>query len=299
MFKFVKITLFLLFVGFEANAQQPFVMFIDKAGNRVDNKLLANSYMFVKKVDDSAWMVKEFDMRDTILSLAYYKDENLSIPTGKFTAYQKRPPIEGINIKIDTFNHVKISGYFLNGKKDGEWYEFLNGKKQLLKTYKNDIANGLSQTFEPVTGAIFLEGYYVNGQKSGEWHGKDGEGNEIYTDTYVKGKMINHVSTQASNVKSAVMPFDLYTYLKRKSPHFKTPDHTGSVVLNLKISADGTVTDAQIGQMVDEQFDEFLVKAFMESPKWSPAEYKGKKIASKFKLTVNIVDLMRTVDTVL
>lgn len=295
MLKFFKMAILGLFISLNASAQQPYLMFIDKAGNRVDNKILANSYMVIKKFDDSAWMVKEFDMRDTIISSAFYKDEKLSIPTGKYISYEKRTPLNGFDIQRDTLNHVKTSGYFLNGKKTGEWYEFLNGKKQYLKTYKDDIANGLSQTFEPTTGAVLLEGNYVNGKKSGEWRMKTSEGAELYTDTYKKGKMISHVNA-VSDFKSAVMPFDLYTYLKRKAPLFKTPDHAGTLVLNLKISEKGIVTDVKVDQTVDIDFDELLVKAFMESPKWKPAEYKGEKIESTYRFTINIVDMVRIVD---
>jgi hypothetical protein len=295
--KLLFFLLLTLVVSAKLYAQEPYIFYINDVGEKTNDKALATSYALVQKLpQDSAWFVRQFDMRDTILTSGYYKDEQMTIPFGKFIYYEKKPALKEFrDVKVDTLNHIKVVGYFLDGKKNGVWREFANGRKQFLKTYNKGKLDGLYQSYDVGSGKVIFEGYYVNDKKEGDWCRLDVDSLAIYTEIFEKGSVTKRYNYTESDFKSAVMPFDFYTYLQHRTSNFKTPDHTGTMVVDLKINKEGVVTSAKVAQVVDINFDDLIVKAFMASPKWKPATYKGQKIDSSFRITINILDVIRPV----
>jgi len=296
--KLLLIALLTITIGHKLYAQAPFMFYITETGNHTDNKALAASYAVVEKLPgDSVWSVKQFNMRDIILTSGFFKDQNMSIPTGKFIYYHKvdfSPDINyGASGVIDTLNHIQTTGYFVDGEKSGVWIDYSYGRKSELHTYRKGQLNGLYQHYGN-DGKVSLEGYYVSDHKEGDWCGLDTDGFVNFADVYnKKGVIVKHTNYFADNYRPAVMPFDLHTYLRNRTSNFKTPDHPATLVLELKISKEGVVTEANVIQVADINFDELVVKAFMNSPKWKPATYNGQKIDSKFRLTLNIIDVIR------
>jgi hypothetical protein len=296
--KLLLVVLLTISIGQKLYAQSPFMFYITESGDHTDNKALAASYAVVEKLPgDSVWSVKQFNMRDIILTSGFFKDETLSVPTGKFIYYHKVDFSPDINYRAngiaDTLNHIQTTGYFVDGEKSGVWTDYSFGRKTELHTYNKGRLNGLCQLYGN-DGNVSLEGYYVNDHKEGEWCGLDAEGFVNFTDAYnKKGINIKHTNYLENNYRPPVMPFDLHTYLRNRTTGFRTPDHSGTLVLELKISKEGVVTEAKVTHVADTNFDELMVKAFMNSPKWKPATYKGEKVDSSYRLTLNIVDVMR------
>jgi len=292
----IKKLLFILFsvtvISSNLYAQDKYVVFMDRNGERVTDRMQAVSYSFIQKLQDSAWFVKEFDMRDTILSSGYYKDGKLTIPTGKFIYYEKKQPLTGFaGINVDTMNHIKISGYFLNGKKNGVWREYENGRLQYLKTYINDKLDGLYQNFSMAGDGVVFEGYYVNGHKEGDWCtlGSDGFADrvEVYNKKGVVVKKYNYV---LSDFRAPEMPYNLGTYMKRKTENYVFKRSTGKIVVSFVVTKEGSITNPKVVTSFDQELDDLVVDALTSSAKWKPAFAKGQNINCNFTITLNIYE---------
>lgn len=139
-----------VFTSFIADAQ-PGRLYLTDNNEITTDRQLASSYADVTKLpQDSLWFVKQFDLKDTLLSIGYYKDAKLKIPHGKFIYYNKIARSPGVmfmgKLTVDSINYVQYSGYYINGVKTGIWLEYLpGGLKTCLRTYKKSLLDGLFQ----------------------------------------------------------------------------------------------------------------------------------------------------------
>ncbi|HEY4195784.1 MAG TPA: hypothetical protein VGM63_09635, partial [Mucilaginibacter sp.] len=148
-------------------------VYITSEGKFSDSPPKAVSYILVEKVSDTAYLVKNFDMHDTMLMQGYYKDAQLKIPHGRFYYYNKpkmNVKARGTLLYVDTNNYVKSTGFFVNGSKTGKWLEYVRrGLKDCEYTYENDKLNGLFQEFNVSTGDISQEGDFFDDKQEGDW----------------------------------------------------------------------------------------------------------------------------------
>jgi hypothetical protein len=91
-------------------------------GEITTDSQLASCYADITKLaQDSSWFVRQFDLKDTLISTGYYKDAELKIPNGKFIYYGKIARGPGFTfmgkLHVDSINYIHFTGYYINGVK--------------------------------------------------------------------------------------------------------------------------------------------------------------------------------------
>lgn len=67
------------------------------------------------------------------------------------------------------YGYKTLSGAFINGEKEGEWfYAFYSGKTDKITNYKNGKLDGPYKNYYE-DGTLYAEGFYSEGKKSGKW----------------------------------------------------------------------------------------------------------------------------------
>lgn len=196
--KKILLTALLVQIACLVNAQA-YKLFVDDNGTLTD-AIKATSYIIVKQLADTAWLMQQYDMENAILQSGMFKDKYLQISHGKFVYYRK---LDFYNnkmmkeiLKSDTANCVMTEGEFKDGKKDGRWTDYLiGGKKREEAYYKYGVLNGPYRSYNDDRSTIALSGSYVNGKREGEWDMFNLEGKVIETDRYRKGKVYNRKMT--------------------------------------------------------------------------------------------------------
>lgn len=188
---------FLLIASF-ANSQG-YKLFIDDNGKSI-NSFTATSYINVKQLADTAWLMQQYDMKNAILQSGMFKDKHLKIPNGKFIYYRKLNFYNNAAmkeaLKSDTTNYIMTEGEFKDGKKNGAWIDyFIGGKKKEEAFYKDGVPNGPYRSYNDDHITVALSGNYVDGKREGEWQMFNFEGKVIETDKYRNGKMYNRKMT--------------------------------------------------------------------------------------------------------
>ena len=178
--KKILFTALLLQIAFLVNAQG-YKLFIDDNGKSTD-AFSATSYIIVKQVADTTWLMQQYDMENAMLQSGAFKDKNLRIPNGKFVYYRKldfynNQTMKDI-LKSDTANCIMTEGEFKNGKRDGRWTKyFIGGKKWEEAYYKDGVLNGPYRSYNDDRSTIALSGNYIDGKREGDWEmfGLDGK----------------------------------------------------------------------------------------------------------------------------
>ena len=77
----------------------------------------------------------------------------------------------------------------------------------------------------------------------------------------------------------------MYKYLKYPSYAIEH-NIQGQVLVSFIIEKDGTVTNVQVEDGVDELLDDEAVRVVSVSPKWIPGQIKGSKVRTKMVIPV-------------
>jgi TonB family protein len=77
----------------------------------------------------------------------------------------------------------------------------------------------------------------------------------------------------------------VYEYLKYPESAIRNGVE-GKVVAEFVVDAKGKVRDVEIVKGVDEELDAQVVKVISASPKWKPAQIKGREVSVKISLPV-------------
>ena len=100
----------------------------------------------------------------------------------KLVSYYKSEDGKEIKVEEQHFHEngqLKMSGKFLNGKRDGEWNAyFADGKIQSQGAFKEGKRNGLAKVYFP-NGQLRYEGQYENNKEIGHWKFYNEEGKLI------------------------------------------------------------------------------------------------------------------------
>lgn len=83
---------------------------------------------------------------------------------------EKNPPVQdGDYIKKYPSGVVQLRGYYINGKRNGQWTGFFpNGTIQTEGFYKDGLRDGKAIVYYQ-SGKIYYTGYYKDGKEVGKW----------------------------------------------------------------------------------------------------------------------------------
>ncbi len=98
---------------------------------------------------------------------------------------EKNPPIQnGKFSKNYPSGIVQMSGFYLNGKRDGQWMSFFpDGKLQSEGFFKSGYRDGKAQVYYQ-TGILKYSGFYKDGREIGRWEFFDEKGVKINEKNY-------------------------------------------------------------------------------------------------------------------
>lgn len=146
---------------------------------------LATSYAIYGKLsNDSLYVYKKFDIQNNLMTTGSFKDENLTIPHGKFIFYSD---VETFN---DTYNStfpftdqnifVAEEGEFKNGLTNGPWKTYYpDGSSFANVSFVEGLKQGDFISYNP-KGKVEIFGTYINDKKEGEWLFKRGRKKIFY-----------------------------------------------------------------------------------------------------------------------
>jgi antitoxin component YwqK of YwqJK toxin-antitoxin module len=258
--------------------------FITKEGRYSNNPQGAVSYILIRKLDsDSAYSVKQYDMRDTIMISGTYKDELLTVPNGKFIYYYKaRFPAkkdlqaqkqQEINIKgIDTNNYVQMTGYFLNGKREGVWVTFSSrGVIGQRSTYENDKMNGPFSIYTGGELGYRSEGSMVDNIMEGKYYVYNADSLLLVESDYLHDKEVK----QTVHLVEASESDKFHSYMQIALEKFKPQLSVKVPEIKYVVTKTGALRDIQIVKGVAPDVDAALLAALAKAPRFTPGLYDG------------------------
>jgi antitoxin component YwqK of YwqJK toxin-antitoxin module len=283
-------------------------IYITSVNKYSDDPANAVSYILVSRAPDSLYLVKQFDMQDSITMEGAYKDNQLSIQQGEFKFYRVKKPARMIRLdyiakKTDTSfipgkNYVYQKGSYIDGKKTGEWLDYdINGKKIKLITFRDGLANGPFRLFGK-DGQIGMQGQYINGKHEGVWYTRTFKGDTSVVDYYSNGvleKNVQHWSEKKfqSKLKQAQAPYNpiaiIYNGLYKSETEYLLSCKDYHSAFSFVLTSDGHLTVPVIDEVNNLKLDSHILEILLSSRKWKAAELDGKKVDSKITISVNLV----------
>ncbi|MBW4891171.1 hypothetical protein KXQ82_15705 [Mucilaginibacter sp. HMF5004] len=265
------ITIAIIYCTLSVNAQVNKAFLLD--GAPVDSAK-ADSYILYAKVADSVWLMKMYDLHDSIMVMGHFSDEKLSIPDGgfKYYHYSKLSKTQKLN-KTNGVNYLVTIGRYEKGLKSGVWKElFSNGNVAALNTYLNDKLNGPYKTYNFDNGAVVVEGNYISDKREGEWYVLGRNGNILETDIYKDGVVLRRINKPSAYNPPAPPP-EFYSYFSRAVSKYTNIDINETVYIGVTVSAEGKITEALINDKrnLNAEFIAKLKEIALSSPMWTPA----------------------------
>ncbi len=268
------ILLLILFTVCGARAQV-YRTFLDVDDKRIDS-VKALSYILVRQVSDTSWLMQQYDMHNSIMQAGTFKDKSLHIPHGKFVYYNKfytyrmkwsrgfKPP--------DTSNYLRGYGEYKDGKKNGWWIDYYrNGNKDRAEYYKNGLLDGPYEAYNHDTNTIFTAGNYVNDKREGEWDILSQKGDTLEKDMYFNGKVFER-HQQLKQFVAAASPVDFIGMIEEKVTRLINETDHFKVLIGFDITPEGKVINPKIiGRGYNKSFDKQLLEILSSSPVWVPA----------------------------
>jgi len=263
-------------------------IYIDAKGKFITEAKGAVSYALIDKLSDTAYLVRTYDMKDTILTEGTYKDELLNIPNGKFSYYLDKKldrALEGVST-AETGNFVWRVGYFANGVKTGMWVDFWkHGVKKYSFVYKADKLNGRYRRYDyKNNNYITEEGNYVDNNKEGEWNtfGFDTLGVPVNTKIYAKNKLIK----STDHFQQLRFPKHFSGLLLGKLADDWQPEKS-PLVLEISIDRDGRVVNPMLKGSFSPQIETAMLD-ILKTAKFTPQMYDGKVLTRKYIMEIRL-----------
>jgi hypothetical protein len=134
----------------------------------------ATSYAIYGKLStEDLWLLKRYDLYNSLMVTGSFKDAAMKIPHGKFTYYEY---VDVFNSASNTFFKFKGrerftsgSGSFTDGLQSGTWLIFYpDGKVFTFSNFVNGLLHGPYRKYNK-KGVMEIGGNYINGKKDGEW----------------------------------------------------------------------------------------------------------------------------------
>ena len=257
-------------------------MFVNSKGKISADSVKAVAYIMEEKLGDSAYVISKYDLKHQPLSTGTYKDDQMTLPSGKFTIYGRYKPTNRETGKsVDQIVYRQSTGYYLNGAKTGTWIIFDDtGEKDYECTVENGKLNGPYQEFNPDNGKIDMDGNFENGKKEGDWNAYAwNDPKPVYTDVYKHGVIVRSIL----HTKPAVAPENLDRYLSRTLRQYIDTLKSMDVVVNLLLNESGRV-DSLIN--INKPLPDYMVKAikaaFSNAPVFAPALHGDMPVKQAF-----------------
>ena len=150
---------------------------------------LASTYatsfaIYGKLSNDSIYVYKRYDIYNNLMITGSFKDEDLSIPHGKFTFYSD----------VETFNETNYSsfpytdknifvaevGTYEDGLSVGRWQTYYpDGKPFAVVNFEKGLKQGEFVVYDK-NGKVETLGNYIDDKKEGEWLLKRGKKKVFY-----------------------------------------------------------------------------------------------------------------------
>jgi antitoxin component YwqK of YwqJK toxin-antitoxin module len=274
--KKILFTALLLAISYITNAQD-YKLFIDDYGKPTNSFTSATSYIVVKQLADSLWLMQQYDMENTILQSETFKDRDLKIPHGKYISYRKLNFYNNKQmkewLKSDTANCIMTEGNFKDGRKDGQWTDyFIGGGKQEEVYYRNGVIDGPYRSFNNDHSTVALSGNYVDGKREGDWDIMNLTGQVIERDKYRKGKLYSR-KIMISNYNSPQPPIGFATYINRAFRKAVTQQTMKQMLIHFDVTTGGKVVNphTSIPRDDDSPLVQTLFSIIKDSPLWKPA----------------------------
>lgn len=98
---------------------------------------------------------------------------------------EKNPPVQqGDYIAKYPNGIIKMRGFYVNGKREGQWTSFFeSGTVQSEGFFKNGLRDGKALVYFE-NGQLYYEGYYKDGKEVGKWVFYDETGKKINEKNY-------------------------------------------------------------------------------------------------------------------
>ncbi|OOQ61886.1 hypothetical protein [Mucilaginibacter pedocola] len=262
--------------------------YIAANGQQTTKPNKATSYLLIEKLDqDSAYLVTQYDMLDTIMFKGTYKDSTMKIPHGKFTTYAKfRIPADYNVFKstTDTNTYVSSSGYYLNGLKSGAWVTYYKrGKKSDISYYQDGKLNGLFQAFTKPDEDLITEGYMVNDKREGIWHmlEKGAYYEAVFENDKLKKKTLVEQNAYPEN--------DFLEYVLDKMRRFRQAGQQQEFYFEATINSKGEVKDPKVLSEPSPDADKTLRIALLHAPRFTAAVKDRVKVEQNVKLRITFI----------
>lgn len=262
--------------------------YITKEGNYSADPQTAIGYVIIQKLqDDSAYMVNQYDMHDTIQCKGFYKDAMLTIPNGKFVYFEK-PDTHNPhnNYGSDTNNYVQKVGNYSNGKQIGLWREYTYDKKISKEyNYENGLLNGSYKTYFNDYSGKWSEAHYVNDLLEGSDGIFTGDSTLMAESIFEHNKFI----TKKVYLYEASPPDNFVSFLEKRLKKYQ-PElrKAGTPYVKLTIDTTGRVLDADLVKEIKPELDKAIIAAILQSPLFYPATYNGNHIVQKIVLPLGL-----------
>lgn len=269
---------FLLLTLCEWSSAQIYKVYVTKSGKFSNDSQNAASYILVEKLEsDSAYLMRQFDMRETALMQGTYKNAALTVPNGKFVYYNKMyVSADKISSSPDTSNFIATVGYFSNGKRVGTWTDYAaKGIKRLQYTYENDELNGpYTKYFNDYEGHWSV-GTMINGKLEGKFYMYNTDSLLVAETDYVNGKSVNKITHWIE----AKQPDDYYGFMEKQLIQFKQRIHDSPpMAVKFTINSTGKILDPKIIRGIDNEINTALINAILNAKPYYPATYDGRPV---------------------
>jgi antitoxin component YwqK of YwqJK toxin-antitoxin module len=277
MKKYIYLLAFLM-ISHQLFAQTKKV-YVTKSGSYTANSDKAVSYLLVQQLNgDSAYMARQYNMNNSLMVKGTYKDASLTIPNGKFVYYTAN----------ETGSYVSAVGYFVSGKRTGNWSEFApNGQAILEYSYENNVLNGAYKTYDANSG-IRGEGNMVNGKLTGDFKWYNSDGLLIAGALLEKGKIVK----KTEYMKDAKERMNLYAYVEQKLKKYSSVLYDSQFTVKYDISKDGKITNPQIVSGYTPEINAAILDALSNLNAYRPATYNNAAIGQKTSETFSIYNTM-------
>jgi len=274
MKKYLYLVTLLLLIGQSLVAQTKKV-YLTKSGSYTSNSKKAVSYVLVQNLGgDSAYMASLYDINNNLTAKGTYKDESLTIPTGKFVYYKNTP----------NGNYKSAVGYFLNGRRIGSWYDYSpDGQVIAEYNYENNTLNGVYKVYNPDVNTRG-EGTTVNGLLQGDFKWYNGDNLLISESTYKNGK----VTDQTTYLKAPKARFDIYSYINNSLAKSHIKLKPGQLTIKYVVNKDGKIEDPQIVSTLSADVNAKISSVLNNLVAYKPALYNNVPVVQNVSQIFNI-----------
>jgi hypothetical protein len=295
--KFYSLLFFILVFCLKGFTQEH-KLYLTADGKFKNDSLSASSYILLQKIEDSLYMVSQYNMKDVILTKGFYKDSTAKIPNGKFY-YYKEGYVNQVNsnlIDVKPDVYIQYMGYFKNGKKTGKWIGYgANGNRNNSYTYEDDKLNGEYLKTDQSTGRLIVKGNYINDKKEGNWDNYIGsiEKPEI-TDCYLHDRLINTIY----HFSRGSLPANFASYLKKSLAQYIDTIMNQNVTVSFLIMENGKADSVQVKNTDNKDINAAVLTAFLNAPRFKPATYDNKPMKYEYIFNFKMIDAIDDMERV-